>query len=110
MKIGLQIVRFDWPGSPANMGSKLMEIGKTADAAGFDSIWAMDHFFQMDMPDMGLKPEEPMLDGYTALSYLAAVKLDAVTIPHGMISFVLLALAWGPANAGSVALAIRFDK
>ncbi len=44
------------------------------------------------------------------LSYLAAVKLGAVTLPHGMISFVLLALAWGPANAGSVALAIRFDK
>lgn len=73
MKLGLQIVRFDWPGYPANIGSKLAEIGKTADAAGFDSIWVMDHFFQMDMPDMGLKPEEPMLDGYTALSYLAAV-------------------------------------
>ncbi|MCP4417095.1 MAG: LLM class F420-dependent oxidoreductase, partial [Chloroflexi bacterium] len=73
MKVGLQIVRFDWPGSPANIGSKLMEIGKTADSARFDSIWVMDHFFQMDMPDMGLKPEEPMLDGYTALSYLAAV-------------------------------------
>ena len=73
MKIGLQIVRFDWPGSPANIGPKLAEIGKTADSAGFDSIWVMDHFFQMDMPDMGLKPEEPMLDGYTALSYLASV-------------------------------------
>ncbi|WP_420644878.1 LLM class F420-dependent oxidoreductase [Candidatus Leptofilum sp.] len=73
MKFGLQIVRFDWPGSPANIGSKLAEIGQTAESAGFDSIWVMDHFFQMDMPDMGLKPEEPMLDGYTALSYLAAV-------------------------------------
>jgi F420-dependent oxidoreductase-like protein len=73
MKIGLQIVRFDWPGHPANTGAKLAQIGKTADALGFDSIWVMDHFFQLDMPDMGLKPEEPMLDGYTALSYLAAV-------------------------------------
>ncbi len=73
MKIGLQVVRFDWPDSPVNIGSKLTEIGKTADAVGFDSIWVMDHFFQMDMPDMGLKPEEPMLDGYTALGYLAAV-------------------------------------
>ncbi len=73
MKIGLQVLRFDWPGSPANIGLKLAEIGKTADAAGFDSMWVMDHFFQMDMPDMGLKPEEPMLDGYTALSYLAAM-------------------------------------
>jgi F420-dependent oxidoreductase-like protein len=73
MKLGLQIVRYDWPGSPANIGSKLAEIGQAADAAGFDAIWVMDHFFQMDMPQMGLRPEEPMLDGYTALSYLAAV-------------------------------------
>jgi F420-dependent oxidoreductase-like protein len=73
MKLGLQIVRFDWPGSPENIGAVLREIGKTADSAGFDSLWVMDHFFQMDMPQMGLQPEEPMLDGYTALSYLAAV-------------------------------------
>ena len=73
MKFGLQIVQFNWPGSPVNIGPKLAEIGKTAESAGFDSIWVMDHFFQMDMPGMGLKPEEPMLEGYTALSYLAAV-------------------------------------
>ena len=73
MKIGLQVIRFDWPGHPANIGPKLSEIGKTADSVGFDSIWVMDHFFQMDMPHMDLKPEEPMLDGYTALGYLAAV-------------------------------------
>jgi len=73
MKLGLQIVRFDWLGSPANIGSTLKSIGKAADAAGFESLWTMDHLFQMDRPAMGLQPEEPMLDGYTALSYLAAV-------------------------------------
>lgn len=73
MKIGLQVMRFDWPGSPVNIGPKLAEIGKTADSAGFDSLWMMDHFFQMDRPEMGVKAQEPMLDGYTALAYLAAV-------------------------------------
>ncbi|MEZ4640716.1 MAG: LLM class F420-dependent oxidoreductase [Caldilineaceae bacterium] len=73
MKIGLQIVRFDWPGAPENTGSTLAEIARTADAVGFDSIWLMDHFFQMDSPPMGLRPEEPMFDGYTGLSYIAAV-------------------------------------
>lgn len=72
MKIGLQIVQFKWPGSPDNIGRKLAEIGRTADEAGFDSIWAMDHFFQLDMPQFGLSPQDPMLDGYTAISYLAA--------------------------------------
>ena len=73
MKIGLQIVRFSWPDRPENIGKKLGAIGKTADEVGYDSIWAMDHFFQLDMEQFGLSPEEPMLDGYTALSYLAAV-------------------------------------
>ncbi len=73
MKIGLQIVRFDWPGAPENTGSKLAEIARTADEVGFESIWLMDHFFQMDAQQMGLQPQEPMLDGYTGLSYIAAV-------------------------------------
>jgi len=73
MKIGLQIVRFDWPGSPENTGSKLVEIARTADEVGFDSIWLMDHFFQMQNEQYKVKPEEPMLDSYTGLSYLAAV-------------------------------------
>ena len=37
MKIGLQIPNFTWPGSPANLGSKLAEIARTADDAGFAS-------------------------------------------------------------------------
>jgi F420-dependent oxidoreductase-like protein len=72
MKVGLQIVQFDWPGSPENIGKKLAEIGKAADEAGFASIWAMDHFFQLDMAQYGLSPQDPMLDGYIALSYLTA--------------------------------------
>ncbi len=71
MKIGLQVMRFDWPGSPANIGSKLAEIARTADEVGFDSLWVMDHFFQMERP--GLNPSDPMLDSYTALGYMAAV-------------------------------------
>jgi len=73
MKIGLQIVQFNWPGSPANTGSRLAEIARTADEAGFDSLWVMDHFFQMDMARMGMKPTDPMLDSNTALSFMAGV-------------------------------------
>jgi F420-dependent oxidoreductase-like protein len=77
MKIGLQIVKFNWPGSPANTGPKLAEIARTADEAGFDSLWVMDHFFQMDMTRMGMYPTDPMLDSYTALSFMAAVTRHA---------------------------------
>jgi F420-dependent oxidoreductase-like protein len=40
-----------------------------ADDAGFDSIWVMDHLFQIR--SVG-RPEEPMLEGWTALGYMAA--------------------------------------
>lgn len=73
MKIGLQIVSFKWPGSPANTGAKLAEMAKTADEAGFASLWVMDHFFQLDMAQFGMTPADPMLDSYTTLGYLAAV-------------------------------------
>jgi len=71
MKIGLQIPRFSWPGSPGNIGSKLAEIAGAADDAGFDSVWVMDHFYQVGQ-GYG-EPEEPMLEAYTALAYMAAV-------------------------------------
>src|ERR671938_1176294 len=70
LRIGLQVPRFTWPDAPASIGPKLAEIGKTADEAGFASIWVMDHFFQI--PVVG-QAEEPMLEGYSALSYLAGV-------------------------------------
>lgn len=73
MKIGLQIFRFDWPGSPANIGSKLVEFAATADEGGFASIWVMDHFFQMELSQIGVNAEQPMMDSYTTLAYMAAV-------------------------------------
>ena len=45
MKIGLQIIRFDWRGNPGNVGEKLAEIAEAADDAGFASLWVMDHLF-----------------------------------------------------------------
>ena len=71
MKLGLQISRFDWPGSPANIGPKLADIGRAADEAGFDSLWVMDHVFQIT-PMLG-PVDAPMLEAYSALSYLAGV-------------------------------------
>jgi len=71
MKIGLQIPRFHWPGSPENIGSKLAEIARAADESGFTSIWVMDHFFQVEQGYGAY--DEPMLEAYSALSYMAGV-------------------------------------
>lgn len=69
MKFGLQISSFTWPGGAAQIGPTLARVVRAADDAGFDSIWVMDHFFQIR--SVG-RPEEPMLDGQTALGYMAA--------------------------------------
>ena len=71
MQIGLQVIRFDWPGNPQNIGPTLANIATTADQGHFDSLWVMDHFFQMG----GIfgDPDAPMLEGYTALAYIAAL-------------------------------------
>jgi F420-dependent oxidoreductase-like protein len=71
MKIGLQIPKFTWPGGNAAIGGKLAEIGRAAEAAGFASIWVMDHFYQLE-PMLG-QADEPMLESISTLSYLAAV-------------------------------------
>src|SRR5689334_11326926 len=69
MRVGLQIPSFTWPGGAAEIGPRLAEIARTADTAGFASIWVMDHFFQIERVG---SVEEPMLEGYSTLSYLAA--------------------------------------
>src|SRR3972149_1491580 len=70
MKLGLQIVRFDWPGSPVTIRTHLADIAGAAEDAGFSSLWVMDHFFQI--PWIGAA-DEPMLEAYTTLGFLAAV-------------------------------------
>jgi F420-dependent oxidoreductase-like protein len=69
VKLGLQISSFTWPGGPAQIGPTLGRVVRAADDAGFDSIWVMDHFFQIRSVGAAV---EPMLEGYTALGFMAA--------------------------------------
>src|SRR6478752_840779 len=69
MKLGLQINRFTWPGGDAEIGPTLERIVRQADEVGFDSLWVMDHFFQIRSVGSA---EEPMLEGMTTLGFMAA--------------------------------------
>ena len=69
MKVGLQIPDFTTPGGADSLGRDLGTVARTADAAGFEYIAVMDHFFQI--PVVGPADKE-MLEGYTTLGYLAA--------------------------------------
>jgi F420-dependent oxidoreductase-like protein len=68
MKIGLQVPLLTWPGGPPELGPKLAEIARTADGAGFDSIWVMDHYFQIEFVGSA---EMDMVEAYTALGFIA---------------------------------------
>ena len=69
MKVGLQISSFTWPGGAEAIGPTLARTVRHADDIGFDSIWVMDHFFQIRGNG---RIEEPMLEGMTTLGFMAA--------------------------------------
>ena len=71
IRMGLQIPLFTYPGGDsASMFDTVAGIAKAGEDAGFDSVWVMDHFYQL--PGLG-KPEEPMFEAYSLLTALAAV-------------------------------------
>lgn len=87
MRVGLQLPSFSWPGGPAAIRPRLGAIARTAEAAGFGSLWVMDHFFQLPAHTGWGGPDEPMLEAYTTLGYLAAVtdRIQLGTMVTGVV-------------------------
>jgi F420-dependent oxidoreductase-like protein len=68
--LGLQIPNFTFPGvSNDRLFDHVAMLAKTAENAGFDSVFVMDHFYQL--PNIG-PSSDPMLEGYTVLGGIAA--------------------------------------
>jgi len=70
IRLGLQIPNFSYGTGVAELFPTVIEQAREAEAAGFDSVFVMDHFYQLPM--LG-SPDQPMLEAYTALGALAAV-------------------------------------
>ncbi len=70
MKIGMQIPHFR-PSTPDTMRGWLTDTVQTIDQGGFDSLWVMDHFFQLGTW-LG-EPETEMVEGYTTLGFFAGL-------------------------------------
>src|SRR6201992_4073001 len=71
MKVGIGITNFSWPVPLTEFGPSLARIAGTADEAGVDRLWVMDHFFQSRIS--GEPPEAPIPETYATLSFLAGV-------------------------------------
>ncbi len=59
---------FSYSDSVADLFPTVIAQAREAESAGFDTAFVMDHFYQL--PGIG-KPDEPMLEAYTALGALA---------------------------------------
>jgi F420-dependent oxidoreductase-like protein len=69
LRLGVHLAAFNFPGGTSAIRDELAEVGKAAEAAGVTRLTVMDHYFQMD----NVAPaDDPMLEGYTTLGYLAA--------------------------------------
>jgi F420-dependent oxidoreductase-like protein len=69
MQLDIHVPRFTWPGGPASVGATLTTLAQTAETVGVRTLSVMDHWFQMEMM---WPAEEPMLEGYTTLGFVAA--------------------------------------
>ncbi len=79
-RLGYQIPNFTYPGvEPADLFGRVVAQAKAAEAAGFDRVFVMDHFYQL--PGIG-SPDEPMFECYSLLNALAqhteTVRLSAL--------------------------------
>ncbi len=68
MRFGLQIPNFTTDETPGALFDGVVAMATAAEETGYDSVWVMDHFYQL--PPMG-GPSQPMLDAYTLLGALA---------------------------------------
>jgi F420-dependent oxidoreductase-like protein len=91
MQFGLQHPNFsfDYNGQSNNpdtsqIADSLKNLITKAENSGFDSFWVMDHFHQIQFVG---RPEEPMLEGWTVISMLAAIttKIKLGTLVTGII-------------------------
>lgn len=69
MKLGLHLSNFTYGLPVEQLGAKIGEIAAAADAAGFDRLSVMDHYFQI--PVVG-PVENEMFEAYNLLGFIAA--------------------------------------
>ncbi|MGZ4584457.1 MAG: LLM class F420-dependent oxidoreductase [Mycobacterium sp.] len=68
IRLGYQIPNFSYGTGVEQLFPTVVAQAREAESAGFDSVFVMDHFYQL--PGLG-SPDEPMLEAYTALGALA---------------------------------------
>lgn len=68
MRLSISITNYSWDATGADLATHLDGIAAAAEDTGVDTLWLADHLVQAD-PNASL--DEPMLEAYTTLGYLA---------------------------------------
>jgi len=68
IRLGYQIPNFSYSTPVRDLFPTVIAQAREAEAAGFDAVFVMDHFYQL--PGIG-EPDEPMLEAYTSLAGIA---------------------------------------
>ena len=68
IKLGFQVPNFSYGTGVEKLFPTVIAQAQEAESAGYDSLFVMDHFYQLPM--LGA-PDAPMLEAYTALGALA---------------------------------------
>ncbi|MGW0247072.1 LLM class F420-dependent oxidoreductase [Nocardia goodfellowii] len=69
IRLGYQMPNFSYGQPVRELFPTVVAQAREAEAAGFDTVFVMDHFYQL--PGIG-SPDQPMLESYTTLGALAA--------------------------------------
>lgn len=69
MKLSVSVTSFSWPEGTAAIGTHLASLAEILDGTDVDTLWVADHLLQADPAS---RLDEPMLEAYTTLGFLAA--------------------------------------
>lgn len=69
MKLSVSVTNYSWPNGPTSIREHLAGLAETVDRTAIDTLWVPDHLLQADPTN---SREEPMLEAYTILGFLAA--------------------------------------
>ena len=97
MKLSVSVTNYSWPD---RIDDRLASLARMLDNTAVDTLWVPDHLLQADPAS---RLDEPMLEAYTTLGYLAAAtsRLRLGTASSPTVHPAVRHRAWRTAGAFS---------